>query len=111
MEAHGDLTFADGQSAIDFQDMMWGLEEQDLANTLFGLRRDDSDGTLVEEFRHAYTSNRPLPELDDALLKQLQIARRLQRVNLALTIRRPGIANFLNGHAAELRKEMTYPSN
>ena len=109
---HGDLTFnnvvrcADGMSAIDFQDMMWGLEEQDLANTLFGLRRDDPDGTLAEEFRQAYTSNRPWPELDDALFKQLQIARRLQMVNLALTIRRTGIANFLNGHAAELRKEM-----
>lgn len=109
---HGDLTANNvvrssrGLAAVDFQDMTWGMEHQDLANTLFGLARDDPDGRLARAFRAEYESHRPWPgqpDLDDALLADLFIARRLQMVNLALSLKRPGLDEYIERHARALR--------
>lgn len=102
---HGDLTpdnvLRDGADLafVDCQDLMWASYEQDLAHTLFGFRRDDVDGRLAEAFRGAYGSVRAWPGVDPGLL----VARRLQLVNLALVLRRPGLDTYLERHAADLR--------
>jgi hypothetical protein len=76
--------------------------QQDLANTLFSISRDDTDGSLALAFRAEYEVHRPWPELADALLEDLFIARRLQMVNLALGMQRPGLAEYLDRHASAL---------
>lgn len=107
---HGDLTPANvlrtrrGLAAVDFQDMAWGHEEQDLAHTMFGLSRDDAGtGAITGAFRAGYEEIRPWPELDRALLAGLFAARRLTMVNLALSLRRPGLSDYVAHHAAALR--------
>jgi Ser/Thr protein kinase RdoA (MazF antagonist) len=103
---HGDLTpnnvvrSSEGLVAIDYQDLLRGRVEQDLAHTLFALMRDDdADGRLVTAFRTAYERTRPWPEIDPDLF----IARRLQLVNLVLFCGRDDLPNHLDRHAAALR--------
>jgi Ser/Thr protein kinase RdoA (MazF antagonist) len=106
---HGDLTpnnvvrNRDGLTAIDFQDMTWGQPEQDVANSLFGLARDDGDGRLAAAYRESYAEVSPWPGLVDDLLEDLFAARRITMVNLALALRRPGLSEYLARHAEALR--------
>lgn len=106
---HGDLTLNNvvrGRARIavvDFQDITWGHDEQDVAVSLFGIARDDHAGELARAFRHGYESLRTWPDLDEGLLANLWLARRLQMVNLALTMRRPGLDEYVERHAAALR--------
>jgi len=102
---HGDLTLnnvvrgPDGLAAVDFQDLFWGHVEQDLAHSLFSLARDDDGGRLTGAFRASYERISPWPFIDPGLL----VARRLQLVNLALTMRRDGVDEYVARHASALR--------
>lgn len=102
---HGDLgprnvvRGPSGLVAIDYQDVMWGRVEQDLAHTLYSLRRDDADGSLAEALRAGYASVRQWPDVDPGLL----VARRLQMVNQALNSGRTGLNEYLDRHADALR--------
>jgi Ser/Thr protein kinase RdoA (MazF antagonist) len=106
---HGDLTAANtirtdaGLVPIDFQDITWGHVERDIANTLYSIAQDDGDGSLAAAFRTAYETVRPWPALDERLLDGLFLVRRLSMVNLALTLRRPGLMEYLRRHADALR--------
>ncbi len=106
---HGDLTAANtirtdaGLVPIDFQDITWGHVERDLANTLYSIAQDDGDGSLAAAFQTAYETLRPWPALDRNLLEGLFVVRRLSMVNLALTLRRPGLSEYVRRHADRLR--------
>lgn len=96
MLLHGDLTpdnvivGAQGLVPIDFQDLVWGFDLQDLAITLTSLRRFGDVTGLTAAFRGGYSDVRRWPELDEATLAALTASRRLHQLNLALNLRRPG---------------------
>ncbi len=98
---HGDLTpdnilVDDGTLVpIDFQDLVWGLDIQDLAIAWSALAPFDEQGRLRDRFRAGYATVRPWPELDPETLSALIAARRLHQLNLALTLRKPGLADFV----------------
>jgi Ser/Thr protein kinase RdoA (MazF antagonist) len=71
---------------IDFQDLLWGHVEQDLAISLLRLSRDDATGERCRVFRTGYESVRAWPPLGADLLGDLFAARRLQLVNLNLVM-------------------------
>lgn len=105
---HGDLTPAnvvravDGLCAIDFQDLMWGHVEQDLAHSIYGVTRGEGLAAGLRAFRSAYEQVRPWPDLDADLLADLVAGRRVAMVNLALHRGRPDLPEYLERHAAAL---------
>jgi Ser/Thr protein kinase RdoA (MazF antagonist) len=99
---HGDLTpdniIIDDDAAmvpIDFQDLVWGFDIQDLAITLTSFGRFDKPEALRGRFRAGYTKVRCWPALDAETLDALTAARRLHQLNLALTLRKPGLADYV----------------
>ncbi|MBC7291516.1 MAG: phosphotransferase, partial [Actinotalea sp.] len=88
---------------IDFQDLLWGHVEQDLAISLLRLARDDETGERCAAFRAGYASVRSWPELDGALLAGLFAARRLQLVNLNLAMDTAATRLGVDLHLAALR--------
>ena len=99
---HGDLTppnvvVGDGRLVpIDFQDLVWGFDVQDLAISLSSLARFDDAEALREQFRSGYEDIRAWPDLDDATLAGLVAGRRLHQLNLSLTLRRPGLSRHID---------------
>jgi len=97
---HGDLTTDnvlldhDALIPIDFQDLVWGLEIQDLAISWSSLGHLDQPERLRNQFRAGYATIRPWPVLEPETLAALSAARRLHQLNLALTLRKPGLAEF-----------------
>ena len=107
---HGDLTphnvlVSDGRLVpIDFQDLVWGYDVQDLAISLSSLARFDEADALREQFRSGYEDIRAWPDLDDATLAGLVAGRWLHQLNLTLTLRRPGVSRHID-RALELIAE------
>lgn len=99
---HGDLTptnvlVVDGRLVpIDFQDSVWGFDIQDIAISWSSLARFDDAEVLRDNFRSGYAEIRAWPDLDDATLSGLVAARRLHQLNLSLTMRRPGLAQYVD---------------
>jgi Ser/Thr protein kinase RdoA (MazF antagonist) len=108
---HGDLTAAnvvvtgDGTLApIDFQDVVWGFDVQDLAITIAALRRAHDGPRLVDAFQAGYTTQRRWPDLPPALLDALIAARALNQINLTLNLEgRADLDAYLTAHADSLR--------
>jgi Ser/Thr protein kinase RdoA (MazF antagonist) len=106
---HGDLTPAnvivarDGTLVpIDFQDVVWGFDVQDLAITLAALRRAPR---LAGAFRSGYATVRAWPALTPEVWEALVAARALNQVNLTLTVHGPdALGDYLAGHAQRLRE-------
>jgi len=98
---HGDLTRSNvivsrGQLVpIDFQDLAWGFEVQDVAITLCALHPFADASTLVEAFVHGYREVRGGHDFDPVVLASLVAGRRLQQLNLSLTLGRPGLTAFV----------------
>ena len=67
--------------ALDFEDMMWGMPQQDIATTLYYLRWLDTYGTYLHAFRAGYESVRPWPEDRDGQIETLIMGRMLLLAN------------------------------
>lgn len=93
-----------GLVAIDFQDLLWGHLQQDLAISLLRLSRDDETGERCAAFRAGYEQVRPWPTLDGDLLRGLLAARRLQLVNLTLVAGATPSGPGLDLHLAALAR-------
>jgi Ser/Thr protein kinase RdoA (MazF antagonist) len=112
---HGDLTPGnlivddDDLVPIDFQDLVWGFDVQDLAITIASLARRVDGPTLIDAFGAGYAEIRNWPELPPALLATLVAGRRLQQLNLGLHRRRPGLSDFVDRHTALIHQWMTSP--
>lgn len=89
---------------IDFQDLLWGHVEQDLAISLLRLARDDETGERCAAFRAGYETVRPWPPLEASLLTDLFAARRLQLVNINLVMDTAGSRLGVDLHLAALRR-------
>lgn len=84
---------------IDFQDLQFGFDVQDVGITVADLRRQYADESLVEIFVKGYRSVRPWPLTDQSLEQALDAARSLNVINLGLNLRRPGLQEFIERHA------------
>jgi len=110
---HGDLTphnvlVSDGRLVpIDFQDLVWGFDVQDLANSLSSLAPFDDAEALREQFRSGYEDIRAWPDLDDATLAGLVAGRWLHQLNLSLTLRRPGLSRHIDRALALIAEWMS----
>jgi Ser/Thr protein kinase RdoA (MazF antagonist) len=113
---HGDLEPANvivrhGEVApIDFYDLTWGFEVQDLAITLCALQESDDPDVVVAAFKLGYERARAWPDFDPEIWDALVAARRLQLTNLALVGRRPGFESFVTRQAALISRWMSPPA-
>lgn len=89
---------------IDFQDLLWGHVEQDLAISLLRLARDDGTGERCAAFKTGHEAVRPWPAPDPDLLADLFAARRLQLVNINLVMGTAGSRMGVDLHLAALRR-------
>jgi len=83
------MVFKGRLTPIDFQDMIWGFELQDLAITIASIRNFDDANALVDAFYSGYVQVRPLPDHDTETLEGLIAARQLDSLNYALYVRKP----------------------
>lgn len=107
---HGDfgsnnvLSWRNKLFPIDFQDLQFGFDVQDVGLSLADLRRSKPE--LVESFTTGYVSVRPWPELSPSREAAFSAARSLNVMNVGLHLRRSGIAEFLDGHARRVASWM-----
>lgn len=94
-------------TAIDFQDLQFGFDVQDLGLTISDLRRTYADETLVDALRHGYGSVRSWPSCDEHMMSALSAARSLNMMNLGLNLRRSGFSEFFDRHAQLIHRWMT----
>ena len=92
---------------IDFQDLQFGFDLQDVAITVADLRRVFHDESLIESLAAGYRSVRPWPLTDESLEHALAAARSLNVLNLGLNLRRPGLPEFIDRHSALVSEWMT----
>ena len=92
---------------IDFQDLQFGYDLQDVAITVADLRRMFPDQSLIESFVDGYQSVRPWPLTDELREHALAAARSLNVINLGLNLRRPGLREFIDRHTALVAEWMT----
>jgi Ser/Thr protein kinase RdoA (MazF antagonist) len=93
-------------TTIDFQDLQFGFDVQDVGLTVSDLRRNDVDPTVIDAFRRGYSSIRPWPTSDEQLLAALSAARSLNMLNLGLNLQRPGFTEFFDRHTKLIRRWM-----
>jgi len=112
---HGDfcpnniLKWRSRLTVIDFQDLQYGFDLQDIAISMDDLRRTVPD--MIEPFRTGYERVRSWPDLSPDLDAALTAARSLNIMNLGLHLRRSGIAQVLDFHAARVAAWMHAPSS
>jgi Ser/Thr protein kinase RdoA (MazF antagonist) len=101
---HNVMRWRDRLAPIDFQDLQFGFDVQDLGITLSDLRRNYGE-TLIDGFKTGYRSVRPWPSNDKPLEDALAAARSLNVLNLGLNLRRPGLVDHIDRHAHTLDGE------
>lgn len=101
---HNLMIWRDELRPIDFQDLQFGFDLQDLAISLADLKRRTPE--LVDNFQEGYRSVRAWPELSPALLATLVAGRSLNIMNLGLHLQREGIDWFLETHSNLIRDWM-----
>jgi Ser/Thr protein kinase RdoA (MazF antagonist) len=115
---HGDLTAANvieapglGPVPIDFQDMVFGFAEQDISFTLASFGRRDDREALTQAFRAGYAEIRAWPEVSDAVMRGLIVARGLHQLNLSLAnADGPLPTEYLDYHGARARDWLSIAS-
>jgi Ser/Thr protein kinase RdoA (MazF antagonist) len=88
---------------IDFQDLTWGFELQDLAIAVSAFRGWPNAVDAADWFRAGYATVRPWPVSDETTLETLIAGRRLLQLNLGLNLRKPGLGVFVDQIANETR--------
>lgn len=89
---------------IDFQDAIWGFEEQDVAITLAMLDHWDPTGAAATALRRGYERRRTWPLAAADLRERLTVARRLQIANLQFNVRPGRTPRFVADLAHDLRR-------
>ena len=100
----GNVLVARGEiTLIDFQDLIWGFEIQDVLIALIALRALERSGdapAFVGAFRAGYGSVRPWPDAGPEAEGALRAARHLNVLNFGLNLRGTGFDEFVARHAA-----------
>jgi Ser/Thr protein kinase RdoA (MazF antagonist) len=92
---------------IDFQDLIWGFEVQEVVIALQGLEYRGDTGAWADAFRTGYESVRPWPDAEPATLAALNAARGLNVLNFGLNIRGPDLDAFVARNVAPIATWMT----
>lgn len=92
---------------IDFQDLIWGFEIQDVTIALVGLEHFDDRDALRDAFRSGYETVRPWPDADGEMVAALGAARHLNILNFGLSVRGPDLDRFVARHAAPVVQWMS----
>jgi len=106
---HGDYTWDNLMverseiTVIDFQDLVWGFEVQDIVMALYAFDAADNADELCDQFRSGYESARAWPADEPHLWDALVAARRLMQINLSLNLRKPGWSDHIDRLANQLR--------
>jgi Ser/Thr protein kinase RdoA (MazF antagonist) len=109
---HGDfhpnniLAWRNRLTPLDFQDVLWGFEIQDVSMMIAVLERFPDATDLAAAMRAGYERVRPWPAADTELLTDLVAARHLSTLNLGYNLRRPNSSAFVAQHTAWLRNWM-----
>jgi Ser/Thr protein kinase RdoA (MazF antagonist) len=109
---HGDLhrnnvlVWRGRLTPVDFQDLLWGFEIQDVSITVSSFDSYPDPDALAAAFRAGYAELRPWPADDAILLGTLVAARHLSVLNLGYNLRRPGFEGFRAAHARWVRDWM-----
>jgi Ser/Thr protein kinase RdoA (MazF antagonist) len=109
---HGDFTPNNlvigpcGLVPIDFQDLIFGLEIQDVAISLHPFSARPNGAELAAAFQAGYQGLKPWPVEDEATLHDLFAARRLLMTNLALNLNKPGQDSYVEWMAGRLASWM-----
>lgn len=109
---HGDfhpdniLVWRNRLTPLDFQDVLWGFEIQDVSMTIVALERFPDTTDLAAAMRAGYERVRPWPAADTELLADLVAARHLSVLNLGYNLQRPDYTAFAAHHTAWLREWM-----
>jgi Ser/Thr protein kinase RdoA (MazF antagonist) len=89
---------------IDFQDLIWGFDVQDVSIALLAFER--IDGAWGEVFRSGYESVRPWPAADPGMHSALRAARRLNELIYGITVGLSDLDAFIARHAGAIRAWM-----
>jgi Ser/Thr protein kinase RdoA (MazF antagonist) len=84
---------------IDFQDLIWGFEIQDVVFARAALEPFDDAEAYLDAFRSGYKAVRPWPDADPDTVEALTAGRHLNILNFGLSMRRPGLETFVTRHA------------
>jgi Ser/Thr protein kinase RdoA (MazF antagonist) len=91
---------------IDFQDLIWGFEIQDVVIALQALDHFDGAEVFFEAFRAGYEEVRRWPEAEPQTIEALEAARHLNVLNFGLSMRKPGLEPFIARHAEPVAEWM-----
>lgn len=89
---------------IDFQDVRFGFDVQDLGRTLADFDRGRPGWS--DRFLAAYALVRPLPDLSPERRSALRCGRTLDMLNLGLHPKRPGFDQLWQRHSAIVQEFM-----
>jgi Ser/Thr protein kinase RdoA (MazF antagonist) len=92
---------------IDFQDLIWGFEIQDLVFALLAFDQFEDAQAYRNAFRSGYEARRSWPEADPETIAALGAARHLNILNFGLSMRKPGLDTFVARHADRVARWMT----
>jgi Ser/Thr protein kinase RdoA (MazF antagonist) len=92
---------------LDFQDLIWGFEVQDVSIALLCFESSDDVRALSDAFRSGYASVRPFPDADAETLGALRAARHLNILDFGLNMGRPGFEEFIARNAGPVVEWMT----
>ena len=104
---HNIMRYRSNLTVIDFQDLQFGFDVQDVGVTVSDLLRRYSDPALVDALRRGYRSIRSWPAGDEHLMQALSAARSLNMLNLGLNLRRSRFGEFFDRHADLVGRWMT----
>jgi Ser/Thr protein kinase RdoA (MazF antagonist) len=91
---------------IDFQDLIWGFDVQDVQIALLALEWHGDPGTWGDAFRAGYELVRPWPTAHPATIAALNAARHLNILNFGLAVGGDGLEPFIARHAGPVAKWM-----
>ncbi len=109
---HGDLQSGNvmvhrrAVTLIDFQDLIWGFEIQDVSIALVALAVHGDTGSWSAAFRAGYESVRPWPEADPATVAALRAGRHLNVLNFGMNVGGTALDAFVARHAAPVAEWM-----
>jgi Ser/Thr protein kinase RdoA (MazF antagonist) len=84
---------------IDFQDLIWGFEIQDVQIALQAIADAPDVDALTSAFRAGYEAIRPWPNASPETVAALHATRHLNVLNFGLSVRKPGLDAFVARHA------------
>lgn len=103
--SHNAMVIADAIVPIDFQDLRYGFDRQDIGITLADFDRGRPG--WAERFLEGYATVRNVPDLSTDDRDAFRAARSLNMLNLGLHVRKPGFDEFWERHTTIVRSSMS----